>query len=175
VRRGERWALGIGAALIAMAAVGGARADVRFFDLDECSENCIPSATDAAAAVEDESAVVTLSRFGGGGTEDARGARPDLILDPAGLPLVLVSGPPSAIASAGAQAFDGPGISPYAFFEQVIDVPLSVDTRSGIAAAALFLFAPSTIGRLTLTDLLSNGNELFKPPIIPITPMQPAL
>jgi hypothetical protein len=175
VRRGERWALGIGAALIAMAAVGGARADVRFFDLDECSPNCIPSATDAAAAVEDQSAVVTLSRFGGGGTEDARGARPDLILDPAGLPLVLVSGPPSAIASAGAQAFDGPGISPYAFFETIIDIPLFVDARSGLSGAALFLFAPSTIGRLTLTDLLSNGNELFKPPIIPITPMQPAL
>jgi hypothetical protein len=170
VRRVERWALGIGAALIAMAAVGGARAGVRFIDLDECSPTCLPSATDDAAAVEDESA--TLSQFGGGGTE-ASGARPDLIL--AGVPSVLVSGPPSAIASLGAQAFDDPGVSPYAFFETIIDIPLSVDARSGLSGAALFLFAPATIGRVTLTDVLSNSNELFKPPIIPITPMQPAL
>ena len=170
MRRVERWALGIGAALIAMAAVGGARAGVRFIDLDECSPTCLPSATDDAAAVEDESA--TLSQFGGGGTE-ASGARPDLIL--AGVPSVLVSGPPSAIASLGAQAFDDPGVSPYAFFETIIDIPLSVDARSGLSGAALFLFAPSLIGRVTFTDVLSNGNELFKPPIIPITPMQPAL
>jgi hypothetical protein len=174
VRRVERWALGIGAALIAMAAVGGARAGVRFIDLDECSANCISSAAADAAAVEDESADVTLSQFGGGGTE-ASGARPDLILDPSGLPSVLVSGLPSPIASAGAQALDGPAVSPYAFFENIIDIPLSVDARSGLSGAALFLFAPSTIGRLTLTDLLSNSNELFKPPIIPIIPMQPAL
>jgi len=37
--------------------------------------------------------------------------RPDLILDPRALPPVLVSGLPSAIASAGAQAIDGPGVS----------------------------------------------------------------
>ena len=173
MRRGAQWGLGVGAALIVMAAAGGARADVRFFDLDQCSENCVPSATDAAAAVKDESAVVTLSQLGGGGTEDARGARPDLILDPAGLPSVLVSGPPSPIASASAQAFDGPGISPYAFFAEVIDVPLSVDAQSGIAAAALFLFAPSLIGRLTLTDVLSDSSDLFKP--APLLPVHPAM
>src|SRR5271168_3694257 len=66
VRRGARWALGVGAALIALAAVGGARADVRSIDLDECSANCTPSATDDAAAAEDEPADdVTLSLFGG--------------------------------------------------------------------------------------------------------------
>src|SRR5271169_4058675 len=156
-----------------MAAVGGARADVRFFDLDECSATCLPSATDDAAAAEDESGSVTLSQLGGGGTEDASGARPDLILDPAALPSVLVRGLPSPIASVGAQALDGPGISPYAFFEEVIDVPLFVDTESGIAAAALFLFAPSLIGRLTLTDVLSNSSDLFKPP--PLLPIHPAM
>jgi hypothetical protein len=79
------------------------------------------------------------------------------------LPPVLVSGLPSPIASAGAQTFDGPGVWPYAFFENIIDIPLSVDPPSGIAAAALFLFAPSSIGQLTLTDVLSNSRDLFKP------------
>ena len=141
-----------------MAAVGGARAGVRFIDLDECSPTCLPSATDDAAAVEDESA--TLSQFGGGGTE-ASGARPDLIL--AGVPLVVVSGPPSAIASLGAQAFDDPGVSPYAFFETIIDIPLSVDARSGLSGAALFLFAPSLIGRVTLTDDFRTATSCSSP------------
>jgi hypothetical protein len=169
VRRGARWALGVGAALIAMAPVEGARADVRFIDLDECSETCIPSATDDAAAAEDASADdITPSLFGGG-TDDANNVRPDLIFDPRALPPVLVSGLPSPIASVGAQALDGPGVSPYAFFENIIDIPRSIDPRSGIAAAALFLFAPASIGRLTLTDVLSNSNELFKP-LPPSTP-----
>ena len=173
MRRVAQWALGFGAALIAMAAVGGARADVRFIDLDECSAACIPPATDDAAAAKDKPADdVTVSLFGGG-TENANNVRPDLIFDPRALPPVLVSGLPSPIASAGAQAFDDPGVSPYAFFENIIDVPLSVDSRSGIAAAALFLFAPSLIGRLTLTDLLSDSNELFKPP--PLPPIHPEM
>jgi hypothetical protein len=172
VRRGARWALGVGAALIAMAAVGGACADVRFLDLDACSANCTPFATDEAAAAEDEPADdITMSLFGGAGTGDANGARPDLIFDPRALPSILVSGPQSPIASLVAQPFDGPGVSPYAFFKDVIDVPPSVDPRSGMATAALFLFAPSSIGRLTLTDLISNSNELFKqPPLLPIHP-----
>jgi hypothetical protein len=160
-------------ALIAMAAVGGACADVSFIDLDECQGTCIPSATDDAAAAEDASAdEVTASLFVGG-TDDANNVRPDLIFDPSTLPPVLVCGLPSPIASVGAQAFDGPGISPYAFFGNVIDIPLSVDPRSGIAAAALFLFAPSSIGQLTVTDVLSNSNELFKP--LPPLPPHPDL
>ena len=155
-----------------MAAVGGARARVSFIDLDECHPTCIPSATDDAAAAEDASADDITVSLCGGGTEDANNVRPDLIFDPRALPPALVSGPPSPIASAGAQAFDGPGVSPYAFFENIIDIPLSVDPRSGIAAAALFLFAPSSIGQLTLTDVLSNSNELFKPlpPYVPPPP-----
>jgi hypothetical protein len=174
VRRGARWALGVGAALIAMAAVGGARADVRFIDLDDCSATCIPSATDDEAAAEDASADNTAVALSGGGTGDANNVRPDLIFDPKALPPVLVSGLPSPIASAGAQAFDGPGVSPYAFFENIIDLPPSVDPRSGFAAAALFLFAPASIGRLTLTDVLSNSNELFKP-LPPYVPPHPEM
>jgi hypothetical protein len=175
VRHGARWALGVGAVLIALAAIGGARADVRSIDLDECSASCIPHATDDAAAAEDEPADgITVSLFGGG-TEDANNVHPDLIFDPRALPSVLVSGPQSPIASLVAQPFDGPGVSPYAFFDEVVDVPRSADPRSGIAATALSLFAPSLIGRVTLTDVLSNSRDLFTPPIIPIIPLPPAL
>lgn len=171
VRRGARWALGVGAALIAVAAAGGARADVRSIDLDECSANCIPLATDAVAAEDEPADDITVSLFGGG-TEDANNVQ---IFDPRALPSVLVSGPQSPIASLVAQPFDGPGVSPYAFFDEVVDVPRSADPRSGIAATALSLFAPSLIGRLTLTDVLSNSRDLFTPPIIPIIPLPPAL
>ena len=141
-----------------MAAVSGARADVSFIDLDQCSADCLPSATDDAAAAEDESADVTLSQFGGGGIEDASGARPDLILDSASLPSVLVSGLPSPIASAGAQAIDGPGVSPYAFFENIIDVPHSADAQ---AFTAVSLTASLTS---RLRDFLWASNDFFGPP-----------
>jgi hypothetical protein len=163
VQRGARWALGAGAALIAMAAITSACAGVHFVDLDQCSADCPPPAANDAAA-GDESAEVILSLPGGRAPGNTSGAHPDLILDAAALPSVLVSGPPSPIASAGAQPFNGPGVSPYAFFQEVIAAPLSPDTQNGDEAAALFLFAPSLIGRLTFTDFLSNSSELFKPP-----------
>jgi hypothetical protein len=163
VRRGARQALGVGATLIAMAAASGAWANVRSINLDECSTTCI--LPDDSAAAEDESAAdITLSLFGGGGAADANDARPDLIFDSKALPEILVSGLPSPIASAGAEAPDGRGVSPYAFFEAIIDIPLPVDARTGISAASIFLFAPSLIGRLTLTDLLSNSSDLFNQP-----------
>ena len=168
MRRGARWALGVGAALIAMAAVNGARADVRSFNLDECSGICI--AGDDAAAAEDESAAdITLSLFGGG-TQDANDARPDLALDAKALPPVLIGGLPSPMASAGAEAPDGRGVSPYAFFEDIIDIPLPIDARTGLSAASILLFAPSLIGRLTLTDVLSDSSDLFKRPPPPPRP-----
>jgi hypothetical protein len=159
VRRSAQWALGVGAALIAMAAAGGARADVRFIDLDECHATCIPSATDDAAAVEDESADVSLSQFCGG-IDDANNVRPDLVFDSRALPPVLVSGLPSPIMSVGARALDDPGVSPYAFFEGVIDVPHSADAR-GFAAVPFFLFTPSLTSRLT--DFLWASNDFFGP------------
>jgi hypothetical protein len=155
VRRGAQWALGVGGALIAMAAAGGARADVLFIDLDECSATCIPFATDDAAVAEDASADdITLSLFGGG-TEDANNVRPDLILDPRALPPVLVSGLPSPIASAGAQAIDSPSVSPYAFFENIIDVPHSAD-------ASFFLSTPALTSQLS--DFLWASYDFFGPP-----------
>jgi hypothetical protein len=164
VRRGARWALGIGAALIGMAAVSGARANVVAIDVHKCSKSCVPLTSDDEAVAEDEAAAeVTLSLFGGR-TEDAHDARPDLALDGKALAPVLVDGLPSPIASIGAQTFESPGVSPYAFFKEVVDIPLPIDARTGLAAASIRLFAPSLIGRLTLTDVLSDSNDLFKPP-----------
>jgi hypothetical protein len=154
VRRGAQWSLGVGGALIAMAAAGGVRADVLFIDLDECSATCIPFATDDAAAAEDTSADDTAVALSGGGTGDANNVRPDLILDPRALPPVLVSGLPSPIASAGAQAFDGPGVSPYAFFDNIIDVPHSADASS-------FLSTPALTSQLS--DFLWASYDFFAP------------
>jgi hypothetical protein len=148
VRRSAQWALGVGAALVAMATAGAARADV------------VPIETDDAAAAEDALADdITLS-LSGGGIDDANNVRPDLIFDSRALPPVLVSGLPSPIMSVGARALDDPGVSPYAFFEDVIDVPHSADAR-GFPAVPLFLFTPSLTSRLT--DFLWASNDFFGP------------
>ncbi len=73
-----------------------------------------------------------------------------------------MDGLPSPIASIGAETPESPGVSPYAFFKEVVDIPLPMDPRTGLAAASINLFAPSLIGRVTLTDVLSNSNALFK-------------
>ena len=161
VRRGARRALGVGAALITMTAISSARADIVAIDLDRCSASCIAGLDDAAVD-EDDSAgddAVSVSRVGG--SEDA-GAHPALMFDPKALPPILVDGLPSPIASIGGETPDSPGVSPYAFFTEVVDIPLPMDARTGLAAASINLFAPSLIGRVTLTDVLSNSNDLFK-------------
>ena len=141
-----------------MAAVGGASADVRFIDLDECHTSCIPSATDDAAAAEDASADdITLSLFGGG-IDDANNIRPELIFDSRALPPVLVSGLPSPIMSVGARALDDPGVSPYAFFEDVIDVPYSADAGAFTAVP----LTPSLTSQIR--DFLWASNDFFGPP-----------
>ena len=158
MRRGAQWGLGVGGALIAMAAVGGARADVSFIDLDECSASCIPSATNDAAAAEDASADdITLS-LSGGRTEDANNVRPDLIFDPRALPPVLVGGLPSALASASAEVPGARGVSPYDFFADVIDVPHSADARTFTAVP----FTPTLTSELR--DFLWASNDFFGPP-----------
>jgi hypothetical protein len=169
VRRGARWALGIGAALIAMAAVNGARADVRSIDVDACSTSCVPLTSNDEADAESAGDII-LSLFGGAGAGDAHNARPDLTFDAKALPPVLVGGLPSPIASVGADTPESPGVSPYAFFNEIVDIPLPVDARTGLAAASIHLFAPSLIGRLTLTDVLSDSSDLFKRPPPPSRP-----
>jgi hypothetical protein len=171
VRRGAPSALGIGLALAAMAA-SGACAEVRSINLDVCSGTCIAS-NDPAAAEDESASDITLSLFGGGETDDANDARPTLILDGRAMPTVLVSGLPSPIASAGAQTPDDFSASPYAFFADIIDIPLPVDARTGLSAVSILLFTPTLIGRVTLTDVLSNSNALFlrRPP----PPPRPAL
>jgi hypothetical protein len=170
VRRGARWALGVGAALITIATVSSARADVVAIDPDPCSASCTAAGIEDSAADEDDSAgddAVSLSRSG---AAEGANARADLVFDPKALPPLLVDGLPSPIAVVGAQTIESPGVSPYAFFKEVVDIPLPMDPRTGLAAASINLFAPSLIGRLTLTDVLSNSNEVFK-----MAPLHPAM
>jgi hypothetical protein len=153
--RGAQWALGVGAALIAMAAVGGARADVVPIDVDECSTSCVSPTSDDEAALAGD---ITLSLSGGGGAGDPSGLRPDLIFDSRTLPPVLVSGLPSPIMSVGARALYDHGVSPYAFFEDVIDVPDSANARA-------FTALPVTSSLTSeLRDFLWASNDFFGPP-----------
>jgi hypothetical protein len=170
VRRGARWSLGVGLALAVMA-VSDVRAEVRSINLDECSASCIAPAIDDLIGAEDGAgAEIPLSLFGRGGTDNPNDARPDLIFDPNAIPTVLVSGSPSPMALADGRDPGGRAVSPYDFFEEVIDIPLPVDVRTGISAGAILLFAPSLIGRVTLTDVLSNSNAVFVDP-----PLHPAM
>jgi hypothetical protein len=158
VRRGARWALGFGAALLAIAPVSGAGADVLPIALNECSASCLAPGIDDAAADEDaSSADDTVSLFGGGGS-----ARYDLVLDPRALPSILVDGLPSPIATMGADTPESPGVSPYAFFSGVIDILLPIDPRTGFTAAELRLFTPSIIGQVTITDVMSNSRDSLR-------------
>jgi hypothetical protein len=155
VRRGAQWALGVGATLIAMAAVGGARADIVPIDVDECSTSCLSPTSDDEAALAGD---ITLSLSEGGGAGDPSGVRPDLIFDSRALPPVLVSGLPSTIMLVGARALDDPGVSPYAFFETIIDVPHSADARAFTAVP----LTPSLTSELR--DFLWASNDFFGPP-----------
>src|SRR3984957_11557143 len=130
-------------------------ADVVPIDVDECSASCISPTSDDEAALAGD---VTLSLSGGGGAGDPSVLRPDLIFDSRALPPVLVSGLPSPILSVGARAFDDPGVSPYAFFETIIDVPDSADAQAFTAVP----FAPSLTGQLSA--FLWASNDFFGPP-----------
>jgi hypothetical protein len=155
VRRGAQWALGAGATVIAMAAVGGAPADVIPIDVDTCCTSRISPTSDDEAALAGD---ITLSLSGGGGAGDPSGLHPDLIFDSRALPPVLVSGLPSPIMSIGARALDDPGVSPYAFFEDVIDVSHPADARAFTAVA----FTPSLTSELSA--FLWASNDFFGPP-----------
>jgi len=148
VRRGARRALDVGAVLITVAIISSARADLVAIDLDPCSASCM------ATGIEDpdDSAgndAVAMSRSGG--AEGAR-AHPDLVFDPKTLPPILADGLPSPIAFIGAQTIESPGVSPYAFFETIIDVPHSTDSRA-------FTAVPSR-----LSAFLWASSDFFGPP-----------
>jgi hypothetical protein len=143
VRRSTRLALGVGVALITIAAVGSARADVVAIDLDPCSTSCMATGIEDPDDPAGDDAVA-MSRSSGAG--DPSGLRHDLIFDSRALPPVLASGLPSPIMSVGARALDDPGVSPYAFFEDVIDVSHSADSRAFTAVPSrlsAFLWASS--------------------------------
>jgi hypothetical protein len=160
VRRGARWALGVGLALAAMA-VSGARAEVRSVNLDECSASCIaPPIDDLIAPEGDSAADISVALFGGG-TDDAKDPRPDLIFDPNAMPTVLIRGLPSPMASADGQDPSGRGVSPYDFFDEVADIPHSANARA-FKAVSFFLFNPSL--NTQLSDFLWASNDFFGPP-----------
>lgn len=160
MRRGARWALVVGFA-VAGNATSSAHADVRTINLDQCSGSCVgPGHGDPPAEHDVAAPETTLSRSGGG-TDGATKPRPALKLGGKVMPTVLLSGLPSPIASADKQAMEARDVSPYDFFGEAIDIPLSADALTEISAASLVLFAPSLLGRLTLTDVLSNGAALF--------------
>jgi hypothetical protein len=150
VRRGVRWALGLGAMLVAVATASAAWADIVPIDLDECSPSCV-SRTNSADGV-------TMVLPGGGRAGDPSGLRPDLVFDPDKLPSFLVEGPPSAIATVEAGVFDDLDVSPYAFFETIIEVPHSADAP---ALAAVRLTRSFTS---RLSSLLWASNDFFGPP-----------
>ena len=157
MRRGAQWAIDVGVALIAMAAVGGTRADVLAINLDGCHESCVPVAMGGQAVAEaDAAAGITLSRF-----SDADGPDSALVFDKKAVPAALADGLPSALTSASAEDPVARGVSPYDFFADVIDVPHSADAWAFMAVPFLHS-APSLTSRLS--DFLWASNDFFGPP-----------
>ena len=159
MRRGARSALVVGAALAAMAVGSAARADVRTINLDGCSGRAALRPRSMTRRPP-RAARPPRSRSPGPAAEPITQTSPVrlLVLDRRTTPAVLTNGLPSPLASA--DAVPG-GVSPYDYFEDVIDIPLSADARAEFAAASFFLFAPSLLGRLSLTDVLSAGSAFF--------------
>ena len=154
------WALDAGAALIGIAAINPACADVRSIHLEECLASCVLPAADAAAAadVDEADRDIALSVFGRARAQRANDVHPSLIFDPKALPPLLVSGLASPIAAVAAQTPDSPGVSPYAFLADVIDIPHSADSRT----VPFVLVTPSLASRLG--DFLWASNDFFGPP-----------
>jgi hypothetical protein len=152
VGRGARRAFCLGATLVAVAMASAACADVVPIDLHECSPSCVSPTNDAEAALAGD---VTLYLPGGGRAGGPSGLRPDLIFDPENVPWFLA---PSAIASVDAGVLDGPGVSPYVFFETIIEVPHSADAPA-VAAVRLTRSLTSR-----LSNLLWASNDFFGPP-----------
>ena len=153
-----RWALVVGAAMAAMALGSAARAHVRTIDLDGCSAGCFASPIDDPPAAKGGAASkITLSRSGSGAAHPNE-PNPALVLDRRTTAAGLTNGLPSPLATADAVLG---GVTPYDYFEDVIDIPLSAEARAEFAAVPFFLFAPSLLGRLSFTDVLSAGAAFF--------------
>jgi hypothetical protein len=144
--------------MAAMALGSAARAHVRTIDLDSCSAGCSASPTEEPPVAKGGAASkITLSRSGGGAAHPNE-PNPTVVFDRRTAPAALTSGLPSPLATADAVLG---GVTPYDYFEDVIDIPLSAEARAEFAAVPFFLFAPSLLGRLTFTDVLSAGSAFF--------------
>jgi hypothetical protein len=154
LRRGARSTLVVGAALAAMALGCAARADARMINLGACFGSCAaPAIDDPPAANNHPAAKITLSRPDAGRTDGPKAPSSALVFDRPATPTVLASGLPSPLSSADAQT--PRWVSPYDYFEDVIDIPLPAGAWAQFAAASFFFFAPSFLDRLTFTDGLS--------------------
>ena len=146
--------------LAAMALGSAARADVRTINLDGCSGE-LPCARRP------------MTRRPPRATRRPRSRSPG----PAAEPLIRTSPVPLLCSTEGRRRRSWrtdcrrrsqrrtpswAGSRPYDYFEDVIDIPLSAEARADFAAVSFFLFAPSLLGRLTLTDVLSAGTRLFR-------------
>ena len=131
-----RWALVVGAAMAAMALGSAARAHVRTIDLDGCSAGCFASPIDDPPAAKGGAAAkITLSRSGSGAAHPNE-PNPALVLDRRTTAAGLTNGLPSPLATADAVLG---GVTPYDYFEDVIDIPLSAEARAEFAAVPFFL------------------------------------
>jgi hypothetical protein len=153
VRRGARRALGIGAALVVLAA-SGARAEVRPI----CSSGCVSVTLDNADSEQDGAdATLSMTLIGGGRTRgDGNPELPPLLFDREAVPTVLASGLASALTPSRGLA----STSPYVDFERLLKHPNQIDAPAEIARA-LFLSVPSLVGELTFGDILSDGAAYF--------------
>jgi hypothetical protein len=158
LRHAAQWAFVVNAALAALAAGSAARAEVLTINLDRCSGSCFAPPIDDPLAAKNDAATKTKLSRSGGQTGRLSDPSPALVFDRKTAPAVLASGLPSPLASTDGAA---DGASPYDYFGDVIDIPLPAAARAEFAAASLFLFAPSLLGRITLTDVLSAGNAFF--------------
>ena len=121
MRRGARWALGVGASLFAIAAMDGAYAEVFPIDLDNCTAACLPVAIMTRAGAKDNpTADVTLSLSGGGGTEGSQGRPARSDLRPETPCRRFWSAYCCPQSGTWRQNPDSEGVSPYAFSAEVI-------------------------------------------------------
>lgn len=123
-------------------------------NLGACSgAYCVPAIDDPPAAKTHAGAKIRLSRSTVSRNDRANDPSPALVFERPATPAIFASGSPSPPSSGDAQARGW--VSPYDYFGDVADIPLSAGARAELATASFFLFAPSFLDRLMFTDGLS--------------------
>ena len=160
VRRGARWALGVGVALIAMAAGSSARADVRPINLDGCSGSCVPSRSVTRPPLRTTPRPASPCLGCGGGTETARTPVPirSSTRRPCHRPWPTDCRPRSPL-----RALRPPKRAAFRLmtFSRTSSTFRTPPTREA-TRRPFFLFTPSLTSRLS--DFLWASNDFFGPP-----------